>query len=120
MRRLLLEPRDPVARVADDDAVQRRVRDLLDRQRGDAAVALVRGDERGEIDVGEAVAADHDEGAAGEEVAEGAHAAGRTEKLRLDVVGELHPEPRAVAEVGADLVRMVVQVGRHLTDAVAA
>ena len=55
-----------------------------------------------------------------EEVAEGVGAAGGAQQLLLEVVPQLDAELRAVAEVGADLVRVVVQVGGDLGDAVAA
>ena len=98
-RRLLLEAGDAPVGVVHDDAVERRVGDLLDGQCGDAAVGAVRGHEGREVDVGEAVAADHDEGAAGEQLAERAHPAGRAQQLLLEVVAQLDAEGGAVAEV---------------------
>ena len=74
----------------------------------------MRGEERGEVDVGEPVAAHHDEGAVGEEVAERAHAAGGAEQLLLEVVAQVDAEAGAVAEVRADLVGVVVEVGGDL------
>ena len=67
---LLLEAGDAHVVVVHDDAVQRRVVDLLDGHGRDAAGAPVGGQERGEVDVGEAVAAHDEEGAGAEEVAE--------------------------------------------------
>ena len=81
---------------------------------GDAAAAPVGGHEGREVDVGEPVAADHDERAAAEELAEGAGAAGRAQQLALEVVAQVDAEGGAVAEVGADLVGVVVQVGGGL------
>ena len=68
----------------------------------------------GEVDVGEPVAADDDEGPVGEEVAEGARRRRRCPELLLEVVAQLDAERRAVAEVVADLVGVVVQVGGDL------
>ena len=64
-RWLLLKSDDAAVVVGDDHAVQRRVVNLLDGQGGDAAILSMRGDEGGEIDIREPVAADDDEGAAG-------------------------------------------------------
>ena len=78
------------------------------------------GQERAEVDVGEAVAAHDEERRAGEELAERVGAAGRAQQVLLEVVAQLDAELGAVAEVGADLVGVVVQVGGDLGDAVAA
>ena len=78
----------------------------------------MRGQESRQVDVGEAVAADHEEGASPEELAERAGAARRTEQVPLDVVAQIDTEGGAVAEIGADLVRVIVQVGGRLANAV--
>ena len=104
----------------DHDTVERRVLDLLDGQRSDAPRAPVRLEERAEVDVGEAVAAHDEEGGVVEELAERVGAARGAHELLLEVVPQLHAELGPVAEVGADLVRMVVQVGGDLRHAVLA
>src|SRR5674476_235336 len=114
----LLEARDTGRGVVDDDAVERWVVDLLHGQGRDAPVAPVSRHKGREVDVGEPVAADHDEGAAAEELAEGAGAARRTQQFPLEVVAQVDAEGGAVAEVRADLVRVIVQVGGGLADAV--
>ena len=78
----------------------------------------MRGDERCEVDVGEPVAAHDEEGGVAEELAEGVGAAGRAHELLLEVVPQFDAELAAVAEVGADLVRVVVQIGGDLGDPV--
>ena len=70
-------------------------------------------DEGAEIDVRESVAGDDQEGLLAEELRAGAHAAGGAQQLLLVAVGE------AIAEVLADGVGEVVQVGDHLLEAVA-
>ena len=76
-------------------------RDPLGRQRGDPVVGLVELAHRGEVDVGERVAGDDQEGVA-EEVGGVADAARGAEQLLLAAVGELDAELRAVAEVALD------------------
>ena len=71
-----------------------------------------------EVDVGERVAGDHQEGVA-EEPGGVADPAGGAEQLLLAAVGEVDPEARAVAEVALDQLREPVQVGDRLGEAVA-
>ncbi len=85
----------------------------LDRQRRDPARLAMPRDERAQIDVGEGVAGDDQERLIPEELAARANPAGGPQQLLLVAVGE------ALAEVLADRVREVVQVGDHLLEAVA-
>ena len=95
------------------DAVLARVLHLLDGQRGDPAGRPVAGGEGPEVDVGERVAADHQEGVITEELRTRPHPAGGSQQLGLVVVGQ------PLAEELPDRVREVVQVGDHLLEAVA-
>ena len=97
--------------------------DPLDRERRDPVVRFVALAQRPQVDVGERVARDDQERvvlAAGEEVGDVANAAGGAEELLLLAVGELDPERRAVAEVVADPIAEVGEVGDHLAEAVPA
>ena len=105
---LLLEALDPAVGVVDHHAVLARVGDLLDGQRGDPARAAVALHQRAQVDVGERVARDDHDRVVAEEVGHVAHTAGRAQQLLLEAVLE------AVAEVGADRVRVVVEVGDQL------
>ena len=116
----LLKAGDAAGLVVHDHAVERRVVDLLDGQGGDAPAAPVSRHERREVDVGEPVAADDHEGTVAEELAKGARAARRAQQLALEVVAQVDAEGGAVAEVRADLVGVIVQVGGGLVDAVPA
>jgi hypothetical protein len=110
---LLLEAGDPAVVVVQHDAVLARVVDLLDRERGDAAGRAMAGQERPDVDVGQCVAGDDEERLGAEEVLALAHAACRARELRLvDVLDR-------VAEVVADRVREVMQVGDDPIDALA-
>ncbi len=99
--------------VVQHHAVLARVGDLFDGQRRDPPRSAVARDERAQVDVGERVAGDDQEGIVAEELAAGAHAAGGTQQLLLVAIGQ------ALAEVLADRVGEVVQVGDHLIEAVA-
>ncbi len=79
----------------------------------------VRPDECGDVDVGQGVAADHDERVVGQQVAKVAGAAGGAEQRLFEAVLEIEAERRAVAEVGADVVGIVVQIDADLGDAMA-
>ena len=72
----------------------------------------VPGGERRQVDVRERVSGDHQERLVAEEVRARPHAAGGTQQLRLVAVGD------ALAEVLADRVGEVVQVGDHLVEPV--
>jgi hypothetical protein len=81
-------------------------------------MGLVEVAHRRQVDVGEGVAGDHQEGVA-EEIGGLADAPGGSQQLLLEAVGQLDPEFRAVAEVVADQLRKPVQVGDRLGEAVA-
>ena len=117
-RRLFLKAGDAAVVVMHHDPVMRGVLDLLHGERRDAAVLAMGGEERGEVGVGEAVAAHHQEGVVAQEGAEGGCPAGRAHELVLDVVAELEAEVGPVAEVGLDLLGIVVQVDGGLVQAV--
>ncbi len=110
--RLLLKARDAPVAVVQHDAVLARVGDLLDGQRGDPAGLAVPGGERRQVDVRERVAGDHEERLVAEELRARAHPAGRAQQLLLEAVGD------ALAEVLADRLREVVQVGDHAVEGV--
>ena len=120
--RLLLEALDAAVLAGDHDAELRGVLDPLgcercDRPRG--RVGLVRLAHRRQVDVGERVAGDDQEGVAlGQELPRLAHPARGAEGLGLVAVGKLDPEPGAVAEVLADRLGPVGEVGDHLGETV--
>ena len=102
-RRLLEEPVDAAVRLCDDDAELERVVDVLQGDRGRRARVTVRFDELREVDVGEHVARDHEEGVV--ELGRGvAHRPGGAERRVLGRVPHRDPEVGAVAEIVADLV----------------
>ena len=109
---LLLEAGDLAVVVVDHDPVLPRVDHPLDRERRDRPGLAVGLCQRVEVDVSQRVARDHEERLLPEEVSAVAHAPGRPEQLLLEAVG--HP----VAEVPADRLREVVEVGDHLVDPV--
>jgi hypothetical protein len=110
---LLLKAGDPPAGVMQDDAELARVLHPLDRQRRDTAGLAVAGQQAGDVDVGQRVAGDDEERRVAEKVPALANAAGRTGQLGLIEVLD------AVAEVVADRVGEVVQVGDDPLDALA-
>ena len=114
---LLQEALDPALLVGDDDAELERVLDALHRQRGDGLALAVEGDQRAEVDVGEGVAADHEERLV-QEVLGLLDRAGGAERRVLDGVLEPHAQLRAVAEVGADRLRQVGHRHDDVLDAV--
>ncbi len=99
--RLLEEPLDPALVVDHDHAEVERVLDVLQDDGGHGAAALVLGDHRGQVEVGQRVARDHDEALA-EQLLGVLDAARRAEGHLLDRVVDVHPEGAAVAEVVAD------------------
>ena len=117
--RLLLEARDAPGGVVDHDAVVRGVVDLFDGDGGDAAVRAVGGHERRDVDVGQGVAAHHQEGVVAEQLAKPAGAAGGAQQLLFEAVVGVQAKGPAVAEVAPDVVGVVVQVDADLGHAVA-
>ena len=101
---LLLKALDAAVGAGDHDPELARVVDPLGRQRRDPVVGLVELAHRPQVDVGQRVAGDDQEGVA-EELGGVADAAGGAEQLLLLAVGEVDPELGAVAEVVLDLVR---------------
>ena len=95
------------------DPVLARIGDARRRQGGEGATLAVGRDQRGQVDVGQRVARYDEERFVAEQVGAVAHAAGRPEQLLLVAVGH------AVAEVVADRIREVMQVGDDLLDAAA-
>ena len=116
-RRLLEEALDVSLVVGDHDPVLERVRHGVEHDRGVRAALGVRAHHRGEVDVGERVAADHQEGVV-EQVGGVAHAARGAERPVLDDVLDLHVEVGAVAEAVANLGAEVGERHHHLGDAV--
>ncbi len=85
----------------DDDAELERVLHRAQRDGGQRVVLLVERDHRGEVDVGQDVAGDHEE-SLGQLLPRVAHRAGGAERRLLGGVDHAHPELAAVAEVAAD------------------
>ncbi len=102
-RRLLEEPLDAAVGAGDHDAELEGILDVLERDRRRRVRVAVRLHERGEIDVGEYVAGDHEEGVV-ELVGRVAHRTGGAERRILGRVPHGHTEIGPVAEVVADLV----------------
>ena len=100
--RLLQEPLDPAAVVGDHDAELERVGNRFQRD-GDHRLAFaVERDERGEVDVGQRIATDHDERLAGECFLGVLDAARGAQRRLLGRVRQFHAELFAVAEVVTD------------------
>ena len=99
--RLLEEPLDRPVLVGDHDAELERVLDGLERQGGESPVGVVEVHDGAEVDVGQHVAADHEE-ALVELVLGVAHGAGGAQRRGLGGVDHPYAELGAVAEVGAD------------------
>ena len=91
--RLFLKALDPAVGAGDRHSELARVLDPLRRQGGDPVVRLVGLAHCGEVDVGEGVARDDQEGVGlAEEVRSLADAAGGSQRLLLLAVGELDAE----------------------------
>ena len=117
--RLLLEALDAAVVAGDRDPELGRVRRPAWSPGWRSRRGLVELAHRGQVDVGERVAGDHQEGVA-EEVGGVADAARGPEQTVLAAVGELDSAGRPVAEVPLDQLREPVQVGDRLDEAVAA
>ena len=100
--RLLQEALDLAFFVHDGDAEFQRVRDPGQADRDQCALFLVEVDQVGEVEVGEGVTGDDQEGIVLQRLLGVLHASGGTEWLLLVGIGELHPELFAVAEVVLD------------------
>ena len=99
---LLQEALDLAVLVDDGDAELERIGDPRQADRDEGALFLVEPDQIGEIEVGEGVTGDDEEGVVLEGFLGVLHAARGTEWLFLIGVGELHSELFAVAEVVLD------------------
>ena len=97
-----MEPGDAPIGVVDHDAVVRGVIDLFDGDGGDAAVRAMGGHERRDVDVGQGIAAYHQEGVVAEQLTKPAGAPGGAQQLLLEAVVGVQAEGPAIAEV-ADL-----------------
>ena len=115
--RLLEEALDPAVLVGDDDAELERVVDRLEADRDRGLALLVDAHDLGQVDVGERVAGDDEEGVV-ELVARVPDRAGGAERRFLDGVLDRDPEPLAVAEVAADRLRHERHGHDHLVEAV--
>ncbi len=102
-RRLLQEALDGAVGLRDHDAELERVLHVLQRDRRGGVGVAVRFDERGEVDVGEHVARDHEERVV-ELRRRVAHRSGGAERRVFRGVAHGDAEIGAVAEVVADLV----------------
>src|SRR5205807_4102574 len=85
----------------------------------DPALRAVRLPQRPQVDVGEGVTRDDQEGLAAEVVAHVPDAPRRAEQLLLVGIGKPHPPLRAVAEAAFDLLGEIVQVADHVVEPVA-
>jgi hypothetical protein len=91
---------------------------VIERERdGGFALAMERDDLR-QVDVGQGIARDDDEGVI-ERVADLADGAASTERRLLDAVFEPHPDRAAVTKAVLDLRREVLQRDERVVDAVA-
>ncbi len=99
---LLEEPLDAPVVVDDDDAELERVLHALEGDRDHGPALLVEGDDFAEVEVGERVAADDDEGVVAELVLGQLDAAGGAGRSLLHRVLHAHAEAGSVAEVVAD------------------
>ena len=117
-RRLLEEPHDAPVLVGHDDAELERVGDALQRDRDVVPLLLVVPHDRAQVEVGQRIAADHQERLAGEQVVRHLHRARGAERRVLDDVVHRHAVRAAVAEVRLDLVGEIVQRRDDLVEAV--
>ena len=111
-RRLLQETLDVSLVVRHDDPVLEGIGDGVEHDGGVRPALLVCAHHRGEIDVGEGVAADHQEGVI-EEVGGVAHTPRGPERPVLDDVLDLHVQLGAVSKAIADL---LAEVGERHDD----
>ena len=102
-RGLLEEALDGAVGLGDHDAELERIVHVLQRDRGRGTGVAVGLDERGEVDVGEDVTRDHEEGVV-ELLGRVAHRTGGAERRVLGGVPHGHAEVGPVTEVVADLV----------------
>jgi hypothetical protein len=116
-RRLLEEALDVALVVRDDHAVLEWIGHRVEHDGRVRAALLVCAHHGGEIDVGEGVAADHEERVI-EEMGGVAHAARGPERAVLDDVFDLHVELGSVAQAIADLGTEVGERHHDLGDAV--
>ena len=100
--RLLQKALDPPLVIDHHDAEIQRVLHALECDGDHRAPLLVKGDDVTEIEVGERVAADDDEGVVTETILGELDAAGGPSRRQLDGVVELHADGRAIAEVVTD------------------
>ena len=99
---LLEEAFDAALLVDHHDAELERVLDALEGDGDHGAALLVKGEDLTEVEVGEGVATDDDEGVVAEMVLSQLDAAGGARRRLLDGVLHVHAEEGAVAEVVAD------------------
>ncbi len=107
--RFLKETLDASALVGDHHTVLQRIVYLGEQDGGDGALFLVKLQSRGEVEVSEQVAGDHDEGLV-EVLFEVLHSAGGAGQFLLHLELDRKPLGRAIAEVRFNLVGQVVQV----------
>ncbi|MNX78966.1 hypothetical protein D3C86_1105790 [compost metagenome] len=113
---LLEEALDAALFVGDDDAELERVLDPVQEQGREGLLLLVVGDRRRQVDVGKAVARDHQEGVV-QVLLDGLDRPRRAEgHLLLDRVGDVDPEVAAVPEVVLDDLRQVVEGDEDVGD----
>src|SRR5688572_284945 len=113
--RLLQEARDVAVAVGLDEPVGARV---LDRGQYDRRLGLalpMELDDRGQIDLRQHVAVEHDD-RIGEVLASVLHRASRTERHGFDDVADLDPDLGAIAEHLLDAARLVVEAQDDLVD----
>ena len=120
--RLLLESLDAAVVVRDGDAELGRVLDPLGGDGEDRAaldVGLVRLTHRGQVDGGQGIAGDDQEGIGlAQEVTHLADAARRSERFGLLAVGDPQAEVRPISKHRADLLGQVGEVGHDVLEAV--
>jgi hypothetical protein len=115
--RLLEEPLDAPILTGDHDPELEGVLGALEDDRGRSLLLAVELHRRGQVEVGDVIAGDDQEGVV-EEVLGVLDASRRAERLVLRGVRERHAEVRSIAEVMADDAREELDGGHDLGDAV--
>ena len=104
--------------VGDDDAELQRIVDMREDDGREAVFLAVVGDGFVEVDVGERVAADDEEGVVPEVLFGLLHAARRSERRIFHRIDDIDAPLGAIAEIAFDLIRQVVQRDYDVGDAV--
>ncbi len=103
--RFLEEADDPAVVGRDDDPELQGVRDGLERDRDQRTLLAMVGDQRGQVDVGQRIPADHQKRVVAQRVLCVADAAGRPQRCGFGRVRQMHTQLVAVTEIGPDVGR---------------